>query len=671
MIGARVPITIRLNRSFFPADLITVRSRGKLHLDGVNVHQAAADDVLKGRGGGGGPSTRLGPADSIDVFVRSEHISSVDFPPLRHAHFVSVRRGEPGVIWVTWERVNGEESPGEVCLVWTYEDRIRGKAPLMASGAECRALSHYIQHIPQSVTGTILGIRRRVPQMRRRDIRNRIRDEHAKGIGFMDETRRRVKSLTVRGFRGFREEAVLNLAQPNGRDGSGLTFVVGANNTGKSTIWESFDAVARKLKTDVSFSEGRRNRATPGGIDIRLMLDDDSTYILQSRSENTSETLDSWSGAQSGGGLEIVSVPSRRQFQASFGRGANSERDWMTDSTDFTRFRQNDQFTGRLFDLHNNADNKAKFDSLMTEVLGEGLEWTIELGDGQYGQSYYLKVTTGEGVNHTSEGLGDGIISLLYILNALYDSQPNTLLVLDEPELSLHPQLLRRLSRVLARFAKDRQIIVFTHSPVLVSWDDIQAGAEVARVYKRDADSKIAQVSRATIQDVSKARGDWRNPHALGVDANEALFLDDGVIVVEGQEDAILLPRAFEFVGVELVGTIFGWGSGGAGNVIKIVRLLKELGFSRIAAVVDNNRPDIVRTIRTDYPDVLIAEIPAADIRDKPARKSDEVHGLLSESGKRMHEGLKIDARKVLAGVTEYLMTGQLPCRADLTDGPS
>lgn len=659
---SQLPVSIRLNRSFFPADLITVRSRGRTHLDGVTVQEAALDDVFKRPEGGGGPLRRLGPTDSIDVFVRADPSGAVEYPPLRHASFISVRRGVPGILWVTWERVNGRESPGEVCIVWTYQDRADGKAPLMATGAACRVISQYVQQLSQPVTGALLGIRRRVPEMRRGDIRRRIRAERERDSAMGKHPNSWIQSLAVRGFRGFRDEAVLQLAQPNGREGSGLTLVVGANNTGKSTIWESFDAIARKMKSDVSFSEGRRNRATLDGIRICLTRQDGYKYLLESRSANTSETKAKWMPVDPGGPLEIVSVPSRRQFQATFGRGGNSDRDWMTDHTDFTRYRQTDQFTGRLFDLHNNDASKAKFDTLMTEVLGESLDWTIELGDGQYHQSYYLKVTTGNSVNHNSEGLGDGIISLLYILNALFDSEPNTLLVFDEPELSLHPQLLRRMSRVLARFAKDRQIIVFTHSPILVSWDDIEAGAQVARVYKRDADSKIAQVSRETIHEVSEARRDWRNPHRLGVDANEALFLDDGVIVVEGQEDAVLLPRAFELAGVELAGKIFGWGSGGAHNVVRIVRLLKELDFARVAVIVDNNVPEVVADIRARHSDVMVAEIPAADIRDKPSSSQrPEVKGLLSKNGSVMHDDLRTDATVVFAAVTAYMKTGATP----------
>ena len=52
-----------------------------------------------------------------------------------------------------------------------------------------------------------------------------------------------VKSLTIKGLRGFSKPEKLRLAEPTGKVGSGLTILVGPNNGGKSTIIEAFGAV--------------------------------------------------------------------------------------------------------------------------------------------------------------------------------------------------------------------------------------------------------------------------------------------------------------------------------------------------------------------------------------------------------------------------------------------
>ncbi|GAA2535957.1 hypothetical protein GCM10009860_15500 [Microbacterium mitrae] len=655
----RLPISVKLNRSLFPIDFISLVAKPGKTLGGLAMQRTTLSDVLKATSGDGFRPRPLSPGDSIDIFVRDESsYSNAVYSVFDRLEVVNIRRGSPTMFRIKWDTVNNEDLPGEFSLVWSHEDRAAGRAPFIAIGSASEKLAQYADdqahRIPPSRFDVDLRIR--IPEMSQRDTQNRVAAEQMDSLTSKENLiPSHARTISVEGFRGFRESATLRMACPDGAEGSGLTFVVGANNAGKSTVWESFDAVSRKLKNDVSFSAGRRNRATLNGIRIRMDFNTGVSYQVLSRNNDTSETKDEWSPSQPNLLPEIVTVPSRRQFQATFSRGGTAQRDWMAQQNDFTRSRQNDQFTGRLFDLHNDDAKKEKFDQLMAEVLGHELKWTIDLGEGQYGQSYYLKVTTGDGVDHSSEGLGDGIISLLFILNALYDSEPETLLVFDEPELSLHPQLVKRLGRVLARFAKDRQIVVFTHSPHLLSWDDIANGAEIARVYKSGPDSKIAQPTRVTVMEVANLRRSWRNPHILGVDANEVLFLDDGVILVEGQEDAALFPRAFEQVGIEMPGTIFGWGSGGEGNPEKLAALLNELGFERVAVILDNNVHHTADRIRANHPGYLVQEIPAADVRDKPASAKEAVVGLLDEKGKRLKPEMKAQAEAAFSAVRSYL----------------
>lgn len=322
----------------------------------------------------------------------------------------------------------------------------------------------------------------------------------------------------------------------------------------------------------------------------------------------------------------------------------------------FTRFQERDSFTGRLFALHEDWVKKTRFDDLLERVVGYRVDWKIELADNQNGPSHYLKIKVGDGVNHSSEGLGDGIISLIFILDALYDTDSRALLVIDEPELSLHPQLVRRLQRELSRGAAARQVVLFTHSPQMVSWDDIEAGAEIARVYKVGSESLVAQPPRSVISEVSKVRGGWKNPHVLGSDANEALFLDDGVVVVEGQEDAALLPIVFEQVGLEPRGSVFGWGSGGGdGGPRRIVGLLAGLGFKKVVALLDADKSREVEAIREGFPNYLAITIPANDIRDKPAKNFRGKEGLLDEKNTMVKPELKSSTRTVLNKVVDYL----------------
>lgn len=655
-----VPLRIIASRQMKPLQILTLRAKRGRRVRNVSIEINGLSSPWGAEWGD--PVTEhphsLSGATTLDLVLNIYGRSDHRLQNLQEGTDRSVRAQDDVILIVRWESEARREDGGRFGLFWTAIDRSRGRAPFIVPPQEIERLTQ----APGSSNVEVPAIfRRRYPRVRRASPR-RPRTRSGKegqmdGVGSVSVYAER---MTVRGLRGFREDATLRLAKPNGRFGSGLTIVVGENNAGKSTIWEAFDALARKMRSDVSFSEGRRNRLSPGGVRIQLEKIDGSTFVLESRNADTSETRSHWEpgGDSAGAAFELVSVPARRQFQPSFGKSGMVARDWMFSSGEFSRARQSDQFsqfTGRLFDLHNDDTKKRRFDELMTEVIGHELKWSIELSDGQYGQSYYLKVSTGEGVSHTSDGLGDGIISLMFIVNALYDSEPSTLLTIDEPELSLHPQLVRRLGRLISRLSADRQIVIFTHSPDLVSWDDLQAGGEVARVYKSRGESKLAQASRDAIDGVTKARGGWSNPHALGADANSALFLDDGVIVVEGQEDAVLLPRVFENLGIAPNGTIFGWGSGGADNVGRFLHLLQDLGFTRVVAVLDDDVPHIARTLRETFGSYLVVEQPAADIRDKPAKNFAGKEGLLDKRGKQIKPHLEAKARAVCQEISDRL----------------
>jgi predicted ATPase len=68
---------------------------------------------------------------------------------------------------------------------------------------------------------------------------------------------------------------------------------------------------------------------------------------------------------------------------------------------------------------------------------------------------------------HVSE-LSDGTLKYLFIVAALLTPRPPDLMVFNEPEASLHPDLLQPLARLIIAAAARSQIVVVSHSPVLV-----------------------------------------------------------------------------------------------------------------------------------------------------------------------------------------------------------
>lgn len=82
--------------------------------------------------------------------------------------------------------------------------------------------------------------------------------------------------------------------------------------------------------------------------------------------------------------------------------------------------------------------------------------------------------------------LSDGTLRYLAILTLLCDPSPPPLIVLEEPELGLHPDMLPTLARLLADASTRTQLIVTTHAPSLV--DAFTDSPEVILVCERDAE---------------------------------------------------------------------------------------------------------------------------------------------------------------------------------------
>ncbi len=74
-----------------------------------------------------------------------------------------------------------------------------------------------------------------------------------------------------------------------------------------------------------------------------------------------------------------------------------------------------------------------------------------------------------------ASGASDGVLQLLLLLIALFsEGDRDAVLLLDEPEISLHPWAIAVLARAIKRAATQwrKQVLVATHSPVLISQFD-------------------------------------------------------------------------------------------------------------------------------------------------------------------------------------------------------
>lgn len=437
-----------------------------------------------------------------------------------------------------------------------------------------------------------------------------------------------LQKLELRGLRGFATLEELPFAIPNGNRGSGLTTLVGPNNGGKSTIVEALRALAASSPQNPaqprSFTEGRRNKRADDRVIIRTMDSSGNIGGLRTVDSGGSET--EWFPNQL---VERIFVlPSRRYFDPLFSKNTMTRDSYIVhyDMSSTGRGGPLREFGSRLFQVQ---QKRTEFDAVLEEVISPVPKWTIDQTDS--GQ-YYLKVET-SGQHHSSEGMGEGLVSLLIVVDALYDSSPGDVIVIDEPELSLHPSLQRRLFTLLSKYAADRQIVIATHSPYFVDFSALLGGARIARLHLQDGSSVISALSESTVNLLVGFVRNYNNPHVLGLNAREAFFLEDGIILVEGQEDVIYYQKIADQLGIPINGDFFGWGVGGAGSMRAIASLLTELGFDKVVGVLDGDKADLLPKLKEEFPQYQFRAIPADDIRTKKEKYQQAKIGVLDKSG--------------------------------------
>jgi len=92
--------------------------------------------------------------------------------------------------------------------------------------------------------------------------------------------------------------------------------------------------------------------------------------------------------------------------------------------------------------------------------------------------------------------LSDGTLRYLLWIAALLTPRPPAVMVLNEPETSLHPDLLGALARLIARAAERTQIIVVTHATRLISALAKQSGCHAITLQKVLGETCIASTEK-------------------------------------------------------------------------------------------------------------------------------------------------------------------------------
>lgn len=165
------------------------------------------------------------------------------------------------------------------------------------------------------------------------------------------------------------------------------------------------------------------------------------------------------------------------------------------------------------------------------------------------------------------ERLGDGFkqvfVILMYLYNPVY-----TIMLLEEPEIHLHPALIKKLLKILENRNYNNQIFLTTHSPLFIQITSLH---RLFRVVKTDGNTTVYS-PRLT----GKKLNYKRLRQELNADNSEMLFADK-VLLVEGPSDHILLRSLIDrfYKGIKDIKVIQTYGKSNVDIYTELLKMFK------------------------------------------------------------------------------------------------
>ena len=430
-----------------------------------------------------------------------------------------------------------------------------------------------------------------------------------------------LKKIQLEYFRGFFEDQTIEFAIPQeDKPGSGITLIVGPNNTGKTSVIEALLFNEKKR-----FKESERHSNSPN-----IIIKTDTGATRTFTNINNGSQVKKTDALDPTIGFEVIQS---RRYWNYISNGSRTTNQFLNESRELdVRNAGNLDMTGLLKEINKHEEQKNKFNSLIKNIMPNFTDWTIDTHEsGDYVK--YITANTG----HQASFLGDGYMSIFRICAHLVSDDKNRVLIIDEPELSLHPTAQKALSSMLSEAAKEKQIIICTHSPYYVNWMDFIKGAKFIRLNKINdlkCTVSILDNTKNYVKFIKKSLAEWQRPQLLDIVAKEILF-SEKILFVEGQEDMGLIKKWAINNDKNLNFDIFGYGVGGYSNMKLFLEMSRDLGLHKVAALYDSGvyTDEHYEKDKKEFGNYHFEKLPTDDIRDKPKATPKPKKGCFDEHG--------------------------------------
>lgn len=209
----------------------------------------------------------------------------------------------------------------------------------------------------------------------------------------------------------------------------------------------------------------------------------------------------------------------------------------------------------QLFEIKNTRKGVESFNAIkkiVTDLLGIGIE-VFKSAQPSTGQSIEAEIDIDKFIVEVN---GAGILEALRLILDYELNQPDILLI-EEPEIHLHPALETIIMRYLKSIGKNCQIFITTHSTNFLDT------AEMKNVYLV---SRKGCEGSTNIQLINGQEAEESIPRELGIRLS-SLFMYDRLVFVEGESDEKVIREWASICGVNLAQASVGFVSmGGVRN---------------------------------------------------------------------------------------------------------
>ncbi|HCS65522.1 MAG TPA: hypothetical protein DIW64_16465 [Cellvibrio sp.] len=173
--------------------------------------------------------------------------------------------------------------------------------------------------------------------------------------------------------------------------------------------------------------------------------------------------------------------------------------------------------------------------NIISEILGKSYTGCKMVEHSIFGSSGYSALFSANNLKYSEAFAGSGEMAVVRLVQSVLKAEPNSLILLDEPEVSLHPGAQKRLRNFLLKCCAEHghQVVMCSHSPIFLEG----LPDTCIKVFYPDTSGKFNVAENVSVTDAFVHIGQTIH--------------NKSQIVVEDSAAAMLIERAFKTLGAQ------------------------------------------------------------------------------------------------------------------------